>query len=295
LAEVADDASTMIALVLISTVAAIAYGALGYGFSSIAVPLALLVVSNRELNPAIVLVGVAMNAYALWINRHGLPRVWRRALWVVAGLAPGVALGTAFLTRVDAGSLKLATFGVLLPLILLQTAGFRREIRSEQAAGAVLGTGVGTLYAITTISGPPLAMFLTNQGYTQRDFRAALGLIRLAESVIAVGLYANVGLFTQSSLSLLGVMLPGVVIGVPIGAVLIRRVNGESFRRVCMSFDAVIVAFGLSSLLRSRALVDASVAYLPFAMVVVFVAVILYRFARPDSAKISQCARPQLP
>jgi uncharacterized protein len=285
----------MIVLALISALAAIAYGALGYGFSSIAVPLGLLVVSNRQLNPVLVLVGVPMNAYALWINRRGLPGVWRRAAFVVGGLIPGIALGTAFLTRVDAGVLKVATFAVLLPLILLQTAGYRRAIRSERAAGVALGGGVGALYAITTISGPPLAMFLTNQGYAQQEFRASLALIRLAESVLAVALYAGVGLFTDSSLSLLGIVLPGVVVGVSIGAVLIRRVHEESFRRVCMSFDAVIVAFGLSSLLRSQALVGASVAYLPFAAVVAFVAVILYRFARTSSPRMPQCTRPQLP
>jgi uncharacterized membrane protein YfcA len=184
---------------------------------------------------------------------------------------------------------------VLLPLILLQTAGYRRPFRSERAAGIALGAGVGTLYATTTISGPPLAMFLTNQGYAQQEFRAALGLIRLAESALAVSLYAGVGLFTDSSLSLLGVILPGVVVGVSIGTLLIRHVNEESFRRVCMSFDAVIVAFGLSSLLRSQTLVDATVAYLPLAAVVAFVGVVLWRFARTPAPAVSECTRPQLP
>ena len=46
-----------IVLVLITFVAATVNGALGYGFSSITVPVALLFYTNRILNPALVLVG----------------------------------------------------------------------------------------------------------------------------------------------------------------------------------------------------------------------------------------------
>ena len=44
-------------------------------------------------------------------------------------------------------------------------------------------------------------------------------------------------------------ILPSVAIGVPIGAQLIRQMRSETFRRICMSFDAWVVGFGLSKLL----------------------------------------------
>ena len=169
--------SEMLILAAITFVAAIVNGALGYGFSSITVPVALLVVANRVLNPALVMVEVVLNAWVLFVNRAALPAIWRRALPIIVGLGPGVALGTALLTRVDQGWLKLGTFVVLLPLILLQAAGFRRPIRAERAIGVLFGVGVGTLYSITTISGPPLAIFLNNQGFAKLDFRAALGVL----------------------------------------------------------------------------------------------------------------------
>ena len=46
----------------ITFIAAIINGALGYGFSSITVPLALLFLSNRVLTPAMVMVEVVLNA-----------------------------------------------------------------------------------------------------------------------------------------------------------------------------------------------------------------------------------------
>src|SRR3990170_3325408 len=114
--------SLAVALVLITFVAAIVNGALGYGFSSITVPLALLFLTNRVLNPALVPIEIALNAYVLWVNRDALMNVWRRVLPIVVGLLPGVLLGTALVSQVNPGWLKFATFIALLPLILLQAA-----------------------------------------------------------------------------------------------------------------------------------------------------------------------------
>src|SRR5579872_402648 len=234
-------------LVLITLAAAAVNGALGYGFSSITVPLALFLVANRVLNPALVVVEVALNGYALWVNRDALRGTWRRMLPIVIGLVPGIAAGTIAVAYVAPAWLKLWTFALLLPLILLQAAGLRRPIRSERRWGIPFGAGIGGLYALTTISGPPLALLLNNQGLGKREFRAALAFVRLAESAITAVAYASAGLFTREALRLVPAMIPSLLIGVPVGAWLIARVNGEAFRRVCMSFDAWIVSFGVAT------------------------------------------------
>src|SRR5688572_11204178 len=153
---------SMIFLAVITLGAATVNGALGYGFSSLTVPLALLFLTNRVLNPALVLVEVVLNAYVLFVNRASISAVWRRVLPIGVGLGPGIALGTMFVAQVNPSWLKLGTFITLLPLILLQAAGYRRRIQSERSAGLVFGGGLGILYSVTTISGPPLAVVLSN-------------------------------------------------------------------------------------------------------------------------------------
>lgn len=268
----------VVPLALITFAAAVVNGALGYGFSSITVPLALLFVTSRVLNPALVLVEVALNAYVLWVNRDALPQVWRRMVPIVVGLAPGIALGTLAVARVSPEGLKLWVFALLLPLILVQAGGFRRPIRAERAWGLPFGTGVGLLYALTTISGPPLALVLNNQGLAKREFRASLGFIRLAESTFTAVAYWYAGLITAQALALTPVIIPSLLIGVPAGAWLIRRVDVETFRRVCMSFDAWIVAFGISTLLQRLHVVDGPAAYGVLAAVAAIDTLLLYRF-----------------
>jgi hypothetical protein len=133
---------------------------------------------------------------------------------------------------------------------------------------------------VTTISGPPLAIMLNNQGLAKRDFRAALGVIRLAESSLTAVAYGYAGLFTVTSLGLIPWIAPSILIGVPIGAHVIQRVDAETFRRVCMSFDAWVVGFGLSRLLQELAIVRSNAAYLLLAAVGALDAWLLYRFFR---------------
>ena len=283
----------VVALVAITLVAAIINGGLGYGFSSITVPLALLFLSNRQLNPALVLIEVALNAYVLWVNRDALGAVWRRVVPIVLGLVPGVIAGTLIVSRVSPSWLKLWTYAVLLPLILVQAAGYRRPIRSERAIGLPFGLGLGVLYSVTTISGPPLAVLLNNQGLAKREFRAALGFIRLAESSFTAVAYLTAGLITPSSLTLIPQILPSVLIGVPIGERLIRRMPAETFRRLCMSFDAWVVGFGASTVIRDLGIVDGSAAYLVLAAVVLIDVWLLYRFFTSGAG--SRLAMPPVP
>ena len=251
------------ALIGITFFAAFVNGALGYGFSSLTVPVALLFHASRILNPALVLIEVFINLYVLFINRGSVRAVWRRVYPIVIGLLPGVALGSYVLASIHPGWLKFATYALLLPLILIQAAGVRRPIQSEKLLGLPFGAGLGFLYSVTTISGPPLAVLFNNQGLVKQDFRAGLALIRVAESLLTAFAYWQLGLFVTQSIELVWMVVPGVLVGIPLGAVAIRRLDAETFRRVCMSFDVWVVGFGLSRVLADLTLAKGAFAYGP--------------------------------
>jgi uncharacterized membrane protein YfcA len=271
--------SALIVLAVTSLVAATVNGSLGYGYSSISVPIALLVTVGRVLNPALVIVEVAINSYALWWNRGAAKNVIRRVVPLAIGLVPGVIAGALLLGRVAPSQVKLAVFCVLLPLILLQASGRRWPLRNERRAALPLGGGIGLLYGLTTISGPPLALFWNNQGLAKDDFKVALALVRTIESVCALLAYAYLGLLTTESAALLPWIVPGVLIGFPIGHYLVTRVGVETFRRICMSFDAYLVAFGLARTLADAGVV-APLAYLVMVAVAVIDTTLLWRFFR---------------
>src|SRR3954469_230074 len=270
----------VLAVVAIAFLAAFVNGALGYGFSSLTVPVGLVFFANRVLNPALVLVEVSINLYVLVINRQAVRTVWKRVWPIVVGLAPGVALGSYALASVHPDWLKLATYSLLLPLILVQAAGLRYPIRAERAIGLPFGAGLGFLYSVTTISGPPLAVFFNNQGLVKQDFRAGLAIIRVAESSLTALAYWHLGLFTAQTFGLASTLLPCVLVGVPLGAWVIRKLDAETFRRVCMSFDVWVVGFGLCRVLAELRLAQGPSAYGPLIAAILLDAYLLLVFFR---------------
>jgi uncharacterized membrane protein YfcA len=270
----------LVVLVLITFVAATVNGALGYGFSSITVPVALLFYTNRILNPALVLVELVINGYVLFINRKSISNIWWRVAPILIGLVIGVSIGSYILSLVHPAWVKFVTYFMLLPLILLQAAGIRKPIQAEKAIAIPFGVGIGTLYSVTTISGPPLALLFNNQGYAKQDFRAALGVIRVGEGVLTGIAYYFIGLYSHDSMEIIPYIVPSVLLGIPLGHYLIRWMDPETFRRICMAFDALIVAFGLSRVLIELNLATALTTYSVLTIVMMLNAYLLYRFFR---------------
>jgi hypothetical protein len=291
-----DTAS--IVLAGITLVAAFVNGALGYGFSSLTVPVALVFYTNRILNPAVVVIEVIINLYVLFINRESVPAVWKRVFPILIGLLPGIAVGAFLLASLHPGWIKFGTYTVILPLILVQAAGRRRPIRSERLIGLPFGTALGFLYSVTTISGPPLAILFNNQGLVKKEFRAGLALIRVAESSVTAIVYYYIGLFVAESQNILLVIIPSVVVGIPLGAYVIRRLDAETFRRICMSFDAWVVGFGLSRVLIDLNLMESPSAYSAMAVAISIDTYLLYVFftvQKPASRRSQTLQAPLTP
>ena len=278
--------TAVIVLAGIALFAAFVNGAIGYGFSSLTVPLALVFYTNRVLNPAVVVIEVLLNLYVLFINLKGVPAVWKRVFPILIGLLPGIAVGASVLASLQPGWVKLGTYIVILPLILIQAAGWRRPIRSTWLVGLPFGTALGILYSVTTISGPPLAILFNNQGLVKNEFRAGLALVRVAESSVTAIVYYQLGLFIAESENILRVFIPSVVIGIPLGAYVIRRLDAETFRRICMSFDAWVVGFGLSRVLIELNLMESPWAYNVMAVTILIDLYLLYIFFTKRSQKL---------
>ncbi len=273
----AVDTSAII-LAAIAFFAAFVNGAIGYGFSSLTVPLALVFYTNRIVNPAVVITEVFINFYVLFISLKGVPAVWKHVFPILMGLMPGIGVGALALALLHPGWIKLGTYTVILPLILIQAAGWRRPIRATWAVGVPFGTALGVLYSVTTISGPPLAILFNIQGLVKSEFCAGLALVRVAESSVTAIAYYQLGLFITESQDLLLLFAGSVVLGIPIGAYLIRRLDAETFRRICMSFDAWVVGFGLARVLMELNLVQSPWAYGVMALTMLIDTYLLYVF-----------------
>ena len=90
----------------------------------------------------------------------------------------------------------------------------------------------------------------------------------------------RVGLYSAASMGLSPWILPSIFVGVPIGAGLSRHVRHETFRRVCMSFDAYLVSFGLARTLTAVG-VPPVLAYQLMVITAIIDGRLLYVYFRP--------------
>jgi uncharacterized protein len=242
-------------LALVALGASLINGAIGYGFSSIVTPIALLWYSNKVLNPAVVSVELLVNIALLFRERAYITATRSRAQPVVVTLLPGVVLGTLGLSYLAVNDVKFAVYLLLLPMVIIQLLGLRRPFTSDRRSGSIIGPGIGFLYALTTISGPPLAVYFRNQGLSRNEFRCTLAQVRVAESSLTLTTYflftefLGAHLISVPSLGLVPYLLLPVLIGVPIGTWVVGRVSRDAFTRLVMAMDGLVVSFGLSQVL----------------------------------------------
>jgi len=271
----------LIFFALLSLAASFVNGGLGYGYSSLSVPLAILVVANKIINPVYVLVEACMNTVMLaFAGKANIKTTFRRVLPIVLPVVPGVIVGSYLLSLVAPLWIRFVVYAAILPLILLQAAGFRKPIKKESAAGVPLGMGIGLLYSITTISGPPIALFWNNQGMAKSEFKAAVAQVRIAESYLTCISYAILGLFTATTFQLFTITSLPVLLGIPLGMIVVRKIAVETFRRFTMAFDAGVVSFGLSQVFLTLFKFTALVSYSFWCLVLAIDILLLYRYVK---------------
>ncbi len=261
---------------LLAFFAALVNGGIGYGFSSIITPVALLWTTNQVLNPALVVVELGLNITLLLRERAHIRTTFRRAAPLMVGLLPGVIAGSFALAIIAPTTVKLVVYVVLFPLIALQLIGIRWKIRRETAASGALGIGIGFLYSLTTISGPPLALYWRNAGLAKDEFRCAMAQVRVAEASFTGISYLVLGLYTPASVNLIPVLLIPVIIGIPLGVFLLSNISRQGFLRLVMSLDGIFVSFGLSQVMVSLHWISAMVSYLVFAGLTAAVLLLAY-------------------
>ncbi|HXQ92897.1 MAG TPA: sulfite exporter TauE/SafE family protein, partial [Nitrososphaerales archaeon] len=232
-------------------------------------------------NPVYVLVEACMNTVMLALaGKASIKKTFRRVLPIVLPVVPGVIIGSYLLSLVAPLWIRFVVYAAILPLILLQASGFRKPIKKESAAGVPLGVGIGLLYSITTISGPPIALFWNNQGMAKNEFKAAIAQVRIAESYLTCISYAILGLFTATTFQLFTVTSLPVLLGIPLGMLVVRKIAIETFRRFTMAFDAGVVSFGLAQVFMALFGLTTYVAYSFWGLVLAIDALLLYKYIK---------------
>jgi uncharacterized membrane protein YfcA len=238
------SAETLAAAIGIAFLAAACMSVTGFGFALVMTPLLALIWDVKPtIASSVLLSTVAL--LPLLIEVRGNASMSRVSVLLVGSLA-GIPPGVFLLERLDAGALQVmvaATVIVASALLYLSPnlAGGEDTVRSRLMAGFVSGS----IGSSTSLSGPPIVLYLLGRESDVAAFRATLLLFFLPGNVVTILAFALVGQITGDVLLLSVAALPAIAFGLMFGAWLRRHVQPERFRAVVV---AVLIVTSLAVL-----------------------------------------------
>lgn len=226
---------------LIVMFAAFIMGISGFGFVLVTTPLLLLLVDPKMVIVFNVTLGVLVCIPPLWQTyRHLQPS---RIIVLVVSSILGLPLGIYILSRLSSLTLKAVIITIVVFFTILLASGVSFKIKRERLGLTISGFISGALSNSAGLGGPPIILFLLNQGWSQEAFRA-----NIAAYFILNGIAAALSLFISGNLANDALIyalttIPALAAGYFAATLLLPRINARLFRII-----AIYVLLGCSLL-----------------------------------------------
>jgi uncharacterized membrane protein YfcA len=239
------DLVDLIFALSIMFLAGIVQGFAGFGFSLVSVPILIIFLPAQLVIPSLIIPGLALNIAVLFeVHPHlDMKRIW--PLIVTAFI--GIPIGAHILKTIDVSVLKIFVGMFIIVTATLLYIGWRRPLKKEWKAFLPIGFISGILQGAITTSGPPVILFLTNQGDGKNRFRASLVFYFLILNILTIPTFILNGLFTREVIIFSFEIVPALVSGALLGMWLARRVHDSIWRRIALGLVALSGLMGLFS------------------------------------------------
>jgi uncharacterized membrane protein YfcA len=225
-------------LQLVLFLAAAFFGGLTSGLSGFAMGLVvsgvwLHIIAANQNALLIVLCGLVTQGSGIWRVRHAVR--WRAVAPFIIGGALGVPAGTALVTTVDQGTLRL-TMGFLLVIYSLYSL-IRPALKPVQGGvPADFGVGIvnGLIGGLTGLGGIAVTVWCQLRGGPKDAQRAVFQPVMFATFVMSAISFAVARAFSVETLKLYALALPVLIVGIWAGLGLYGRLDDAAFRRIIL-------------------------------------------------------------
>ena len=209
----------------------------GFGYALLATPL---LTFAFEAKSVVVMNNILGNFTHILI----LSRMWRhielrRLLHIGLGSILGVPLGAYLMASLDTSIIKLAIAVLVVPFSVLLLLGHTHQFKRDTLGCGVAGLVAGVLSSSTGLAGPPVILFLLNQGLVTERFVATMAAYLLFVGVLSIGAFASLGMITTDLLTKVAVLLPALFLGSYLGVKVLPRINAALFRRIALSLVSI--------------------------------------------------------
>ena len=221
------DLSTWVIILAIVFISGIVKGTTGFGFALFSMPLLIYFIPIKTLIPVVTLFNL-ISSIMIIIQTREL-KIKRPVLFLSVTGTAGVILGTILLKYMPEHALKLLISVVLIILSIMFLTGYRFKIRKLRRGNAIAGFISGFLGGSLSVSGPPLALFLTSLSPDTKNFRNTFAWFSIITASIAVIDYIKLDLVHAVTFRIFMLSLPVLLLSIQAGKYLNKKVSATLF------------------------------------------------------------------
>lgn len=205
----------------------------GFGFALIATPLLLFVFNSKSVVVINVILGILTGVLLLLHTRRHIDV--KRMLLMCGGSIFGIPIGAYLLSSLNPSIIKLIIAMLIIPFSIILLLGHSYRFKRDSLGCGISGFVSGLIGSSTSFSGPPVVLFLLNQGLVKERFVGTLTAYFLFTGVASVSAFSFLGMVTIDLLIKVAILLPTAVLGFYIGIKLLPKINATLFRRIAAS------------------------------------------------------------
>lgn len=218
-----------LAIVVLAAVAAFIQALSGFGFALFIVPFLAILIGPRDTVLLANLLSTFSGAVQATHLRHSAER--RMAGVLMLGSCIGMPIGLAVLLLVDPDVLSLLIAGMVILFTVLLMRGLAMH-SAGRIGDFAAGITSGVLNTSTSMSGPPVVLYLQGRGMAPLQFRATIAAFFFVTSSIGVALLLIAGGGKPYVFGAFALCVPAVFAGQRAGNLLFKRVDVVAFRRL---------------------------------------------------------------
>jgi uncharacterized membrane protein YfcA len=169
------------------------------------------------------------------INHRG--GSWRQIVPLIPPAALGVVAGWLLLHRIDSAVARPVIGWIIILLLAFKLLlDLKREVFADLHRHRFFTWGMGVAAGTTTMlanaAGPVMTVYLLAHRFEKREYLGIFSRFFLFINLLKIPFSTSLGIINQASLRTNLVLLPGVVAGIFLGWVLLRRMSQAVFERV---------------------------------------------------------------
>lgn len=221
--------------------AAIIQGITGFGFALLAVPLLSLFINPiKSVTPMVVIFSLVTNILIIYKSRKHIEL--KRIYFLIIFGVIGTPLGTYLLLVIKAETLKIIVGLIIIVTAVAMAKDYKIKIKNERISFLIVGMLSGLLNGSTALSGPPVVLFLSNQGVDKDVFRANLSVYAMITNIFAIVMFMLSGVITGGIVKYSFYVLPALIIGTFIGIKIASKIGEEFFKKLTI-ISIIVLGF----------------------------------------------------